>query len=115
MLSGILIFVSIGAFIIARLAGHRAKSIPVFYNLIVDENDIKRTGLYQGLAVRLSIAEEINVIKVFVSDAGGKAVCLGSYNGPVEYDILSKRRIEAFIQCITGNIVVIEVKLYDAL
>lgn len=115
MLVAILFFISIGAFIISRIAGEKAKSIPVCYTMVVDEGLIGKTGLYQGLAVKLIPAVQKDVIDVFVNDASGKGVCLGSFNGPIEYDILKSKKIDAFIHSINSNVVTIEVKLYEAL
>lgn len=115
MLATILLIVSIGAFILGRVASDKSKSILVSHNITVDEEQIKALGLYVGLALRLSCAEEKDVINVWVADASGREVLLGTFTSYIEYDILRKKNIKAFVYGISGDIVVVEVKLHDAL
>lgn len=115
MITTILLFVSIGAFILSRIASDKSKSILVSHNLTVDQEQIKRLGLYVGLALRLKRADEKDMINVCVSDASGREVILGSFSSHIEYDILRKKRINAFVYGINGDIVVVEVKLQEAL
>jgi len=115
MLSAILLFVSLGAFIVSRIARDKSKSILVTHNITVKEELIKKLGLYAGLAVKLGCNEEKDVVNVFVTDALGKEVLLGTFSSPIEYDILIKKNINAFVYTIAGDIVAVEVKLYEAL
>jgi len=111
----IFFFISIAAFIFSRIARGKAESIVVSYNLNVEEQLIRRLGLYRGLAVRLQNSEAKDVVEVWVTDASGKDVHLGSFTSPIEYDILKRKKINAFVYSISGEIVVIETKLNEAL
>lgn len=115
MFIAVLSFISIGAFILSRFAGEKAKRVLVTHNITVNEERIAVLGLYKGLALRLRCSEEKNMIKVFVTDAREQEVQLGEYDSYIEYDILKKKKIHAFIYSIHVDIVVLEVKLYDAL
>lgn len=115
MLSVILLIVSVVAFILSQTARMKADAILVTQALTVPKEKIKALGLYVGLALHLHPAEEINIIQVWVKDAAGMDVLLGVYTGPVEYDLLKKKKVHAFVHSVYGDTVVVEIKLNDAL
>jgi hypothetical protein len=115
MLITIFFIISIGAFIFSQIARGKSESILVSYNITVSEELIAELGLYTGLAVTLRCAEEKDMISVWVTNAAGCEVLLGNFSSYIEYDILKRKNINAFIYTITRNIVSIEVKLREAL
>jgi hypothetical protein len=115
MFAAILFFISVGAFLLSRYAGKKAKDILVSHTITVNEEQIAALGLYKGLELRLGCAGEKDMINVFVTDARGQEVLLGQFSSYVEYDILRKKNIRAFVFAISGNKIAVEVKLNEAL
>lgn len=115
MLAKILIAVSVGAFILSRIARSKSQSILVSYDVTVEEETIKSLGLYAGLPLQLRCADTKDKVNIFATNAAGQEVLLGSFISPIEYDILRKKNINAFVYAVNGNLVTVEVKLNDAL
>jgi hypothetical protein len=111
----ILSVISIVAFAVGQIARTKVQTILVSYTITVSEEQIRKLGLYPRLALRISRAEEKDVVQVWVKDAAGQDVQLGNFTSPVEYDILKKKEIRAFVYSIYGDAVVVEVKLNEAL
>ncbi|MFP9099798.1 hypothetical protein ACLI09_12145 [Flavobacterium sp. RHBU_24] len=111
----ILSVISIVAFAIGQIARTKVETILVSQTITVSEALIKKLGLYPGLALHLTRSEENNVILVWATDAAGVHTLIGHYTSPVEYDILRKKDIRAFVYSVYGDAVVVEIKLNEAL
>lgn len=111
----ILSVISIAAFAAGQIARTKAQTILVSYTITVSEDQIRKLGLYPRLPLRLRCAQEKDVIQVWVKDAAGQDVQLGHFTSSIEYEILKKKEIRAFVYSIYGDAVVVEVKLNEAL
>ena len=107
--------ISIVAFAASLMARNKIDNIVPVHTITVPLEKIKAFGLYQGLALRLRRAEHTGMVQVCVADAAGQDVVLGEYGSPLQYNILEKKTIGAFVYSVYGDVVSIEVKIKEAL
>jgi len=114
-ISAILLAISVGAFILSKIAKSKTESILVSEDITIDEARIAELGLYVGQEVELFAGDEPDKIVVWVTDKTGSKVQIHDFKSNPIYNVLVKKPIRALVYSIYGNLVVIEIKFKDAL